>query len=153
MLSKAFIALGSNLGDREQTIQSALDRLSAINGIRMASISKLLENPAVGGPSNSPPFLNAAAEIETSLSAIELLDQFLIVEQSLGRHRREKWGPRTIDLDLLLFGDQVIESERLIVPHPLLHQRRFVLEPLAEIAPDAVHPILKKTILQLLDSL
>ena len=82
-----------------------------------------------------------------------MLDQLLKVEQNLGRHRREKWGPRSIDLDLLLFADQVIEREGLTVPHPLMHERRFVLEPLAEIAPGAVHPVLQMTIAGLLENL
>jgi 2-amino-4-hydroxy-6-hydroxymethyldihydropteridine diphosphokinase len=153
MLSVAYIALGSNLGDRERTIRSALDRLNAIDGIRMTRVSSLLENPAVGGPADSPAFLNAAAAIETSLDAMGLLEQLLKVEQNLGRHRREKWGPRSIDLDLLLFGEQIIEREGLIVPHPLMHQRRFVLAPLAEIAGAAVHPRFKKTIVELLGAL
>jgi 2-amino-4-hydroxy-6-hydroxymethyldihydropteridine diphosphokinase len=150
MMHTAYIALGSNLGERGRMLRMALDRLDSIQGVRVVKSSSLLENPAVGGPSDSPAFLNAAAELETSLDAMELLDQLLAVEQSLGRHRREKWGPRTIDLDLLLFGEQVIEREGLIVPHPLMHQRRFVLVPLAEIAAGVVHPVLKRTILELL---
>jgi 2-amino-4-hydroxy-6-hydroxymethyldihydropteridine diphosphokinase len=149
----AYIALGSNLGNREQTLRTALARLESIDQIRVTKISKFLENPAIGGPVDSPPFLNAAAEIETELDAHSLLDELLKVEQSLGRHRREKWGPRTIDLDLLLYGDQIIHTEGLIVPHSLMHQRKFVLQPLAEIAPAAIHPGTKKTIAELLKEL
>jgi 2-amino-4-hydroxy-6-hydroxymethyldihydropteridine diphosphokinase len=147
----AYIALGSNLGNREQTLRAALDRLA--EHVRVTKISTFLENPAVGGPADSPPFLNAAAEIKTELTAQALLNCLLKVEQSLGRHRREKWGPRTIDLDLLLYDDQVIQREGLIVPHPLMHQRRFVLQPLAGIAPEVLHPVLKKTITQILNEL
>jgi dihydroneopterin aldolase / 2-amino-4-hydroxy-6-hydroxymethyldihydropteridine diphosphokinase len=146
----AYIALGSNLGDREKTLRSALEKLNQIEGIRVSKVSSFLENPAVGGPVDSPAFLNAAAEIQTTLDARSLLDQLLITEQSLGRFRREKWGPRTIDLDLLLYDEDRIESEGLIVPHPLMHERIFVLEPLAEIAPEVMHPVLMKTIQHLL---
>jgi 2-amino-4-hydroxy-6-hydroxymethyldihydropteridine diphosphokinase len=146
----AYIALGSNLGNREQTLRLALERLNGTEHVRVIKVSSLLENAAVGGPADSPAFLNAAAQIETELDASALLKALLKVEQSLGRHRLEKWGPRTIDLDLLLYEKQIIQVEGLIVPHPLMHMRRFVLEPLAEIAPDAVHPIMNKTISQLM---
>jgi len=146
VLHTAYIALGSNLGDRQQTILAALDCLNQSNGIRVTKVSSLLENPAVGGPVDSPAFLNAAAEIETELEPLALLGQLLKIERSLGRHRREKWGPRSIDLDLLLYGSLIIQVEGLIVPHPLMHQRRFVLEPLAEIAAEVVPPGLAKTI-------
>src|SRR4051812_964626 len=98
----AYIALGANLGDRAQTIRSALAALAQTEGVEVLRVSTLLENPAVGGPSNSPDFLNAAAEIRTTLDAHALLDRLLTIERSLGRDRREKWSPRTIDLDLLL---------------------------------------------------
>lgn len=109
-----------------------------------------MENPAVGGPAGSPPFLNGVIEIETTWSAPDLLKFFVDIEQSLGRQRREKWEPRAIDLDLILFGREVIDTPDLKVPHPLMHTRRFVLQPLAEIAPSALHPILKQTASQLL---
>lgn len=131
----AYIALGSNLGDREGFIRDALWALDEIEGVRVAKVSSLLENPAVGGPPDSPPFLNAAAELRTTLGPHELLRQMLRIEQSLSRQRSEKSAPRTIDLDLLLYGNEVIETQELRIPHPRMKEREFVLKPLAEIAP------------------
>jgi len=151
-ITTAYVALGANLGDRRANILSALARLRAIDGVRVTKVSSLLENPAIGGPADSPPFLNAAAEIETTLPARQLLHALLDVERQLGRERREKWGPRVIDLDLLLYGDRVVDESELHVPHPLMHERLFVLQPLAEIAPELVHPILQQTIQALRDA-
>lgn len=149
----AYLGLGSNVGNRELMLRSALAALGQTPGIELIRSSKLLENPAVGGPADAPPFINAAAEIRTTLATHALLQRIMEIERSLGRSRREKWAPRTIDLDILLFGDHIISSDDLIVPHPLMHERRFVLQPLAEIAPDAVHPTLQMTIAGLLDNL
>jgi 2-amino-4-hydroxy-6-hydroxymethyldihydropteridine diphosphokinase len=149
----AYIALGANLGDRRGNIEVALGRLGGTAGVRVTSVSGLMENPAVGGPAGSPAFLNAVAAVETSLSAAELLELLLSVEKSLGRVREERWGPRVIDLDLVLYGDEVIESAGLTVPHPLMHERRFVLGPLAEIAPGVVHPTLRRSAAELLAEL
>ena len=149
----AYLGLGSNVGDREAILRNALSKLAECADIELIRCSKFLENPAVGGPENAPPFLNAAAEIQTTLGSHALLHQLLEIEKSLGRLRREKWAPRTIDLDILLYGDHIIASDELVVPHPLMHERRFVLQPLAEIAPDAVHPALQMTIAGLLESL
>jgi 2-amino-4-hydroxy-6-hydroxymethyldihydropteridine diphosphokinase len=152
-MARAYIALGANLGNREGNIHRALAELQAAGDIRVIKVSGLIENPAVGGPPNSPAFLNGAAEIETSLAPEQLLDRLLEAERKLGRVRESKWEPRLIDLDLLLYDGQVIQAARLSVPHPLMHQRRFVLAPLAQIAPTVVHPLQKKTVQELLDSL
>jgi 2-amino-4-hydroxy-6-hydroxymethyldihydropteridine diphosphokinase len=149
----AYIALGANTGDRRANLSAALASLNETEQVSVIKVSDFLENPAVGGPPDSPPFLNAAAEIETTLPPADLLARMLDIEQSLGRIRREKWGPRPIDLDLLLFADQIIHQPGLSIPHPLMHQRSFVLQPLAQIAPQAIHPVLNKTIRQLLHDL
>jgi 2-amino-4-hydroxy-6-hydroxymethyldihydropteridine diphosphokinase len=148
-----YLGIGANLGDREKNIRSALAALSAIDGITVTRVSSLLENPAVGGPADSPPFLNAAAEIKTTLGSHALLHHALEIERRIGRIRKQKWEPRLIDIDLLLFGDQIISSQELVIPHPLMHERRFVLEPLSQIAPEAVHPALQMTIVGLLQNL
>ena len=153
MADDAYIALGANLGDRERNIWDAVDRLEARDDIAIPQVSSLLENPAVGGPGGSPAFLNAAARVVTGLSPEDLLARLLEVEREMGRSRREKWEPRLIDLDLLLFGGRVVDTPRLKLPHPLMHERRFVLQPLAEIAPQVVHPVLRLTAAQLLQKL
>ena len=149
----AYIALGANLGDRAANIGAAIEKLRRTTEVEVTKVSGLMENPAVGGPVDSPAFLNAATEIVTTLSAGELLERLLEIEREIGRIRREKWGPRAIDLDLLLYGNEVLQSAGLIIPHPLMHERRFVLEPLAEIAPHLVLPTLKSTATELLESL
>jgi 2-amino-4-hydroxy-6-hydroxymethyldihydropteridine diphosphokinase len=150
MLATAYFALGSNLGDRAANLNAAIQKLSQVDRVNVRRVSPFLDNPAVGGPANSPRFLNAVAELVTTLSPEELLIHLLEVERSLGRVRREKWGPRTIDLDLLLYDSEVIQTEQLKVPHPHMHERSFVLQPLAELAPRLVHPISKKTVDEML---
>jgi 2-amino-4-hydroxy-6-hydroxymethyldihydropteridine diphosphokinase len=130
----AFIGIGSNLGDREQNLARAIELLSAEDGIDVVAVSEIRETEPVG-PVAQGPFLNGVVRIETELGPRELLDRLLAVEQRLGRVRRERFGPRTIDLDLLLYGDVVVEEPGLTVPHPRLHERRFALEPLSDLAP------------------
>jgi 2-amino-4-hydroxy-6-hydroxymethyldihydropteridine diphosphokinase len=139
-VTRAYVALGANLGDRERTLREAIAALAAEDGIEVVAVSTLRETDPVG-VSEQPRFLNGAAELETTLTARELLDLLLAVEQRFGRVRIPgEHGPRTLDLDLLLYGDELIEEPGLAVPHPRLHDRRFVLEPLAELAPGLVVP-------------
>ena len=139
-MTRAFVGLGANLGDRERMLRAAVDALAAEEGIEVISVSTLRETEPVG-VGEQPRFLNGAAELETTLTARELLDRLLAVEQRFGRVRNPgEHGPRTLDLDLLLYGGEVIDEPGLTVPHPRLHERRFVLEPLAELAPGLVVP-------------
>lgn len=149
----AYIALGSNLGNREANLRRALAMLIETPQIHIRRISSWVETTAVGGPEDSPAFLNAAVEAQVSLTPQALMTRLLEIEQQMGRIRRTKWEPRIIDMDLLLFGNAIISSQDLIVPHPLMHERAFVLKPLAEIAPNAVHPALNATVAGLLESL
>jgi len=150
----AHIGLGSNLGDRVAAIREALAQLDAQPGIEVLRTSRLYETEPVG-PVEQGRFINAVAELETSLSARELLAALLAIEARLGRERErgERWGPRTIDLDLLLLDDLVLDEPDLIVPHPELAQRPFVLVPLCELIPDARHPGLGRTFGELRDEL
>jgi 2-amino-4-hydroxy-6-hydroxymethyldihydropteridine diphosphokinase len=134
------IGLGGNLGDREATLRAALDRLGSEDGIEVVRVSSLRETDPVGY-TDQPRFLNGVAELETELAPRELLERLLAVERDLGRVREgPRYGPRTIDLDLLLYGDAVVDEPGLRIPHPRMTERRFVLEPLAELEPDLVIP-------------
>lgn len=134
---KAVIALGSNLGNRELYIDSAVAELAKV--IEITHLSTNHETDPVGGP-EQPKYLNAIAIGETELDPRELLIVMLEIENKLGRKREVHWGPRTIDLDLIVFGDEIIDSEVLVLPHPRAHERKFVLEPWLEIEPDAYIP-------------
>jgi 2-amino-4-hydroxy-6-hydroxymethyldihydropteridine diphosphokinase len=134
---KAVIALGSNLGNRELYIDSAVAELAKV--IEITHLSTNHETDPVGGP-EQPKYLNAIAIAETELDPRELLIVMLEIENKLGRKREVHWGPRTIDLDLIVFGDEIIDSETLVLPHPRAHERKFVLEPWLEIEPDAYIP-------------
>jgi 2-amino-4-hydroxy-6-hydroxymethyldihydropteridine diphosphokinase len=149
----AYIALGANLGDRRANIARALELLRATPGVDVIKVSDLIETAAVGGPPDSPRYLNGAAELHTTLSAETVLERLLAIEAEIGRIRRLQWEPRTIDLDLLLYGNRVVNAPSLKLPHPLMHLRRFVLEPLAQIAPGVMHPTQRQTIAQLLKGL
>jgi 2-amino-4-hydroxy-6-hydroxymethyldihydropteridine diphosphokinase len=148
MYPPVFLALGSNLGDREAAFASALARLGARGFVTRLRSSDWLTEP-VGGPPQGW-FLNAVVAGETSLEPAPLLAACLATEQELGRVRTVRNGPRTIDVDILFHGAQQIELPGLVVPHPRLHERRFVLAPLAEIAPELVHPVLRRTAVELL---
>ena len=152
-MPECLIALGSNLGDREANIAQAIALLNAHPEIHVLASSSQQATAPVGGPTNQPEFLNAALRIETTLAPRALLDFLMTTESSLGRTRDVHWGPRTIDLDLLLYAEQVIEEPGLRIPHARLHERRFVLAPAAEVAPDMVHPIMHRTIAELLSDL
>jgi len=149
----AYIALGSNLGDRDESLRSALTALCQTEGVEVVRVSPVYETRPVGGPAGQGPYLNAVAEVRSELGPRDLLAVLLNIEQQSGRVRREKDGPRTIDLDLLLYGDLVHEDAQLIVPHPRMHERIFVLYPLAQLAPGLLHPVLKRSIADLLAEL
>jgi 2-amino-4-hydroxy-6-hydroxymethyldihydropteridine diphosphokinase len=153
MSSIALIGLGSNVGDREAILSGAIAALGETPGVVVRIVSSFHETPPVGGPPGQGMFKNAAAALETTLDPRALLHVLQDVEARFGRVRSVRWGERTLDLDLLLFDDQVIDTPELCIPHPRLATRRFVLEPLAEVAPDAVDPISKRTIAELLADL
>ena len=140
MPERAYIAIGGNLGDRRAYLQAGIKEVAALPGTRLAAISHTYETQAVG-PVAQPDFLNAVLAIETALAPAPLLAALLAIEKKHQRQRRIHWGPRTLDLDLLLYGERTINSADLTLPHPRMHERRFVLVPLCEIAPRLSHPI------------
>jgi 2-amino-4-hydroxy-6-hydroxymethyldihydropteridine diphosphokinase len=148
--TRVYLSLGSNVGDRAAQLRGAITRLGAAG--RVLAESSLYETEPVEF-TDQPWFLNCAVALETNKTPQHLMSTILDVEEQMGRKRVQKKGPRTIDIDILLFGDTIVHSKELTIPHPAMHQRRFVLEPLAEIAPEVIHPILKKTIRELLDAL
>ena len=150
MNATAYIAMGANLGDRRDTFVRAVRKLTTEHAATLRAFSSLYETSAVGGPAGQPDYLNAVVSIATRLPPHDLLDALLQIERLHGRRRDVRHGPRTLDLDLLLYDDCIIEDDRLHVPHPRAHLRRFVLTPLAEIAPKLVHPLLRLTVTQLL---
>jgi len=153
MSSLALIGLGSNLGDRQATLEAAIAALGRAPGVLIRNVSSFHETEPVGGPPGQGMFLNAAAALETTLDPFQLFRLLEDVETRFGRVRTVLWGERTLDLDLLLFGAWIIDTPRLTVPHPRLTTRRFVLEPLMEIAPAAVDPVTKQTIAVVLANL
>lgn len=150
MRQLAHVGLGSNIGDRPGALQRSVDRLARIGHIH--SLSSVYETAPVGYV-DQPAFLNAALSLETALAPDALVDALLAIERDLGRIRTVRNGPRVIDLDLLLVGDTVVDMPHATVPHPRLHERSFVLVPLAEIAAGAIHPVLHRSIGTLLDDL
>ena len=144
----AYLLLGGNLGEREANLKKAIELVNDKIGHVMA-ISSLYET-AAWGKTDQPSFLNQAVSLETRLTALEVLEHALSIEQELGRVRKDKWGERLIDIDLILFGDEIINiPDKLQVPHPHMQDRKFVMEPLAEIAPEVIHPLLRKTMLDI----
>lgn len=153
MVTKVYLGLGTNLGNKEENLTRAIEHLSLVLG-PCAAQSPFIET-APWGFESSNSFLNCAVAFDTHLTPLELLDTTERIERELGRTLKSEgsnYHDRIIDIDILLYGDGIIESDRLTIPHPLMHKRRFVLEPLAAIAPDTVHPTLNKSIMQLLEN-
>lgn len=145
-----YLSLGSNVGDRERHLRDAIHRLGAHGHV--LSVSSFYETEPVEVTEQAW-FLNCAAALESNQTPAQLMAHILTIEKALGRERVQKKGPRTIDIDILLAGDAIVDTPELTIPHPAMAQRRFVLQPLAEIAPAAMHPVLRKTVRQLLEAL
>jgi 2-amino-4-hydroxy-6-hydroxymethyldihydropteridine diphosphokinase len=145
-----YLSLGSNLGDRSSNLGLALEKLREVG--KVTAVSSFYDTEPVELQSQ-PWFLNCAVKLDTEKMPRQLMASILAIEQEMGRQRKQQKGPRTIDIDILLFGSSIIDIPSLTVPHPKLHQRRFVLEPLAEIAPEIRHPVFKRTVRELRDAL
>ena len=150
MKKTVYLSLGSNLGDRRANLRNAIGKL--LNVGNLLAVSSFYETEPVEF-TEQPWFLNCAVALQTELNADDFLKEIISIEREMGRQRTAPKGPRTVDIDILLFGKAVIHQPQLTIPHPAMHQRRFVLEPLAEIAPDTQHPVLKKTAREMLKSL
>jgi 2-amino-4-hydroxy-6-hydroxymethyldihydropteridine diphosphokinase len=146
----AYLSLGSNLGDRAANLRSAIERLGALG--KVVELSSFYETEPVE-VTDQPWFLNCAVKLDTEKMPRQLLAAILALEREMGRHRTQRKGPRTIDIDIVLFGNSIVATADLMIPHPAMQERRFVLEPLSEIAPDVRHPKLKRTIQELRDAL
>jgi len=151
MSHTAYLLLGSNIGNRLQYLQQANEKIQQTPGIQIQSASSIYET-AAWGLEDMPAHLNMALKVKTILSAQQLLEEVLRIELELDRARQQKWGARTLDIDIIFYDNQVSTSETLTLPHPLLQERRFVLIPMAEIAADYLHPIFNQTVAELLAS-
>jgi 2-amino-4-hydroxy-6-hydroxymethyldihydropteridine diphosphokinase len=150
MHKRVYLSLGSNVGDRAANLNTAIDRMGTLG--KVMAVSSFYETEPVEFAAQ-PCFLNCAVELDTEKMPKQLLASMLDIEKEMGRRRVQEKGPRTLDIDILLFGNSIIQTKGLTIPHPAMHERRFVLEPLAEIAPEARHPIIKRTVRELRDSL
>lgn len=140
---RVFAGIGGNVGDSARTLKAAVSRIERESGVRITAASPVYRNPPVG-PQDQPDYLNAVVELEVQLSPQDLLSRFLAIEAEFGRVRVIRWGPRTLDLDILTYGDRVVDEPGLTIPHPHMHERSFVLVPLADLNPHAVHPVLNR---------
>ena len=150
MKKRVYLSLGSNVGDRAANLNTAIDRMGALG--KVTAVSSFYETEPVELTAQ-PWFLNCVLELETEKMPRPLLAGILKIEKEMGRRRVQKKGPRTLDIDILLFGNSMVKAKGLTIPHPAMHQRRFVLEPLAEIAPEVRHPVFKRTARELKDAL
>jgi 2-amino-4-hydroxy-6-hydroxymethyldihydropteridine diphosphokinase len=156
MTARVHLALGSNLGDRRAALDEATQRLDALEGAHVLARSGVVETPALlppEDPTPQPDYLNAVVLVETALSPRALFVAVKALERAMGRTATTRWAPRVIDVDVVLWGDVVVDEGDLVIPHPRMHERRFVLEPLVELSPDAVHPVLGRTMVELLNEL
>jgi len=148
----AYIGIGSNLGDKSFHCRYSIDQIDTSPGCHVIARSTLFKTEPEG-VTGQPWYVNCIAQIAVTKSPFDLLQGLMNVESAMGRVRRKRWEPRIIDLDILLFGQEIRESHNLLIPHPLMHKRRFVLQPLAQLAPDLLHPVFKVTIQELLNKL
>ncbi len=152
MSKTVYIGVGSNLGDKLENCLKAIERVDNLSGCRLTAQSDFFRTEPVGVEGHDW-YVNGVISIEADIPAHQLLNSLLVIEAGLGRERKKKWDPRTIDLDVLLFGQDIIDENDLTIPHPFMHSRKFVLVPMVQLMPDLVHPIMGKTMIELLENL
>lgn len=148
-MKTAYIGIGSNMGDPQRNCLDSIDNIGKMDNCEIVSTSSLYLTKPIG-VTGQEWYINGAISISTGLSAFEMIERLLDIEARMGRVRKKRWEPRTIDIDILLFGQDIIDHETLKIPHPMMHLRRFVMAPMTEIAPDLIHPILGKRMVELL---